>query len=200
LATRGYAVLFPDSPQQVGNPMAEVLKTVLPGVNRVVEMGIADPHRLGVMGFSNGGYSTLALIVQTRQFSAALEIEGMADLIGAYGEMNKAGAAYASALFEHGQDGLGGTPWEVRDKYIENSPICYLDRVSTPLLMVQGDMDSYVAPFLADELFVGMRRLGKEVEYAKYRGEGHDPVTWSYSHQVDLSRRILRWFDTHLRD
>ena len=39
--------------------------------------------------------------------------------MGAYGEMNKAGAAYASALFEHGQDGVGGTPWGVRDRYIE---------------------------------------------------------------------------------
>ena len=77
LATRGYAVLFPHSPQQAGTPMAEVLKTVVPGVNKLVEMGIRGPNRLGVMGFSNGGYSTLALIVQTARFKAAIEIEGM---------------------------------------------------------------------------------------------------------------------------
>jgi len=198
LATRGYVVLFPDSPQRIGDPMSEVLKTIMPGVNRVVETGIADSRRLGVMGFSNGGYTTLALIVQTQQFRAAVEIEGTADLMAAYGEMNKAGAAYATGLFEHGQDGVGGSPWDVRDRYIENSPIYYLDRITTPLLMVHGDADSYIAPFLADELFVGMRRLGKVVEYSRYGSEGHDPVSWSYSHQLDLSHQVLGWFAQHL--
>ena len=74
LATRGYAVLLPDSPQHDGgSPMADLAKTVLPGVNKVIEMGIADPERLGVMGHSGGGYSTLALIVQTKRFKGAVE-------------------------------------------------------------------------------------------------------------------------------
>ena len=64
--------------------------------------------------------------------------------------------------------------------------------------MAHGERDIYVAPFLADELFVGLRRLGKEAEYVKYTGEGHDPVAWSYANQVDLSRRILSWFETHI--
>jgi dipeptidyl aminopeptidase/acylaminoacyl peptidase len=122
----------------------------------------------------------------------------MADLVAAYGEMNNSGFAYASALFEHGQDALGGTPWEVRDKYIENSPIHYLDRVVTPLLLIHGEADLYVAPFLGDEVFVGLRRLGMEAEYAKYAEEGHDPQGWSRTHQDDMCRRIIRWFDTHL--
>jgi len=199
LATRGYAVLFPDSPQHVGTPMADVLKTVLPGVSKVIEMGVADRDRLGVIGFSNGGYSTFALIVQTKRFKAAVEINGPADLVGAYGELNKSGAAYATALFEQGLDALGGTPWEVRERYIENSPIHYLDRVSTPLLILQGEEDVYVSPFLADQAFVGLRRLGKEVEYAKYSGEGHDPMSWSYAHQMDFCRRFIAWFDMYLK-
>jgi dipeptidyl aminopeptidase/acylaminoacyl peptidase len=158
LATRGYAVLFPDSPQGVGSPVMDLLKTVLPGINKVIAMGIADQDRLGVMGHSNGGYSTVALITQTHRFKAAVEIAGLADLIGAYGEMDKAGKSYATGLFEHGQDALGGTPWEEWDKYVENSPLYYLDHVSTPLLMAHGERDIYVAPFLADELFVGLRR------------------------------------------
>lgn len=199
LATRGYAVLYPDSPQNVGSPMVDLLKTVLPGVNKVVEMGIADNDRAAVMGFSNGGFSTMALIVQTTRFKAAVEISGMADLVAAYGEMNRSGSAFATALFEHGQDAVGGTPWEVREKYIENSPIHYLDRIATPLLLIHGDGDMYVAPFLGDEIFVGLRRLGKEAEYAKYAGEGHDVVTWRRANQADACRRIIRWFDDHLR-
>lgn len=198
-ATRGYAVLAPDSPQKLGTPMADLAKTVLPGVNRVIEMGIADPDRLGVMGHSNGGYSTLGLIVQTTRFKAAMEADGMADLIGHYGEMDQSGTAFGTSNLEHGQDALGGTPWEVRERYIENSPVFYLDRVETPLMIVQGSKDLAVPAFLADEVFVDLRRLGKEVQYARYEGEEHGPDYWSYANQVDLCNRIIAWFDRHLK-
>jgi dipeptidyl aminopeptidase/acylaminoacyl peptidase len=197
-ATRGYAVLLPDSPQHVGTPMLDLAKTVLPGVNKVIEMGIADPDRIGVMGHSNGGYSTLSLIVQTKRFKAAVDIDGMGDLIAGYGEMNNGGTAFATSNLEHGQDALGGSPWEVRHRYIENSPIYYLDRVETPLLIVHGSQDQVVGSFLADQVFVGLRRLGKEVEYARYSGEGHSPLYWSYANQVDLCERMIAWFDKHL--
>ncbi|MGB9067646.1 MAG: prolyl oligopeptidase family serine peptidase [Candidatus Acidiferrales bacterium] len=198
-ATRGYAVLLPDSPQEPGTPMADLAKTVLPGVNKVIEMGIADPDRLGVAGQSNGGYSTLALIVQTKRFKAAMEADGFADLIGMYSEMDQAGTAFGTSNLEHGQDGLGGTPWEVGEKFVENSPIYYLDRVETPLLIVHGSNDITVAPFLGDELFVDMRRLGKEVEYAKYEGEDHSSFTWSYPNQVDYCNRMIAWFEKYLK-
>ena len=72
LATRGYAVLYPDVPLQKGTPMQDLAKMVLPGVDRVIEMEIADPERLGVMGHSYGGYCTLGLIAQTTRFKAAI--------------------------------------------------------------------------------------------------------------------------------
>jgi len=59
LASQGYAVLMPDAPVGRTTPMQDLLKTVLPGVDRAIELGIADPDRLGVMGHSYGGYSTL---------------------------------------------------------------------------------------------------------------------------------------------
>jgi len=200
LATRGYAVLLPDSPQLEGTPMLDVAKTVLPGINKVIEMGIADADRLGVMGHSNGGYSVLSLIVQTKRFKAAIELDGTANLVGEYGEMDKDGNAFGSSLLEYGQDALGGTPWQSREKYIENSPIFFLDRVETPLLIVHGTDDSTVAPFLGDEVFVGLRRLGKDVEYTKYEGEGHSPLYWSYANQMDFCNRMIAWFEKYLKD
>jgi len=198
LATRGYAVFFPDAPQHLGTPMADLTKTVLPGVDKVVAMGIADPDRVGIVGHSNGGYSVLSLIVQTQLFRAAIDADGMGDLMGMYGEMNAAGEAFGTSL-ERAFDGLGGTPWEVRERYIENSPVFYLDRVKTPLLIVHGDQDETVSPFLSDEVFVDLRRLGKEVEYAKYVGEGHSPPLWSYANQLDFCNRMIDWFDKHLK-
>ncbi len=168
LATRGYAVLLPDTPLNYGTPMQDIAKTTLPGVDKAIELGIADPDRLGVMGTSYGGYSTLALIVQTTRFKAAISHAGMGNLIGIYGMMSGTGTSAKGGLIEGGQGRMGGTPWEYRERYIENSPIFFLDRIQTPLLIAHGTSDNTVAPFLADEVFVGLRRLGKEAVYAKY--------------------------------
>jgi dipeptidyl aminopeptidase/acylaminoacyl peptidase len=199
LATRGYAVLLPDAPQHVGTPMFDLAKTVLPGVSEVIELGIADPDRLGVMGQSYGGYSTLSLIVQTKRFKAAMVADGYADNLASYGTMNKDGTAYQTAIEEQGQGLMGGTPWQFRDRYIENSPVYYFDRLETPVLILHGANDTTVIPILGDEVFVALRRLGKTVEYVKYEGEDHSPLYWSYANQVDFCNRMVAWFGRYLR-
>lgn len=197
LATRGYAVLLPDSPShEEGTPMADLAKTVLPGVNKVIEMGVADPERLGVMGHSNGGYSTLALIVQTKRFKVAVDMDGSGDFVGAYGAMGKDGTAFGIGSVES-KVTMGGTPWQYRERYVENSPFFYLDRVETPLLIVHVAGDPAVASFLGDQVFVGLRRLRKEVEYAKYEGESHSPS--GYADNLDCYSRVLAWFDKYLK-
>lgn len=197
-ATRGYAVFLPDAPQKLGTPMFDLAKTILPGVNKIIEMGIADPERLGVMGHSYGGYSTLALIVQTNRFKAAIAADGFADVISAYGEMGPHGETFGVSSSEHGQGLMGSSPWEYRERYEENSPFLYLDRVQTPTLLVQGSADEVTAPFLGDQVFVGLRRLNKVVEYAKYENEKHSPLAWSYANQVDLLNRTIAWFNRYL--
>lgn len=198
LATRGYAVLLPDAPQRLGTPLRDLAKSVLPGVNKLVEMGLADPERLGLVGVSYGGYSTLSLLVQTTRFKAAVEVDGYGDLVGSYGEMDQKGASFGVSINEHGQGLMGGPPWEQTMRYIENSPVFFLDRIETPLLIVHGSEDSVVAPFLGDEVFVGLRRLGKEVEYAKYLEEGHGPSGFRFANQVDFCNRMITWFDKYL--
>jgi dipeptidyl aminopeptidase/acylaminoacyl peptidase len=198
-ATRGYAVLLPDTPLHLGTPMLDLAKTVLPGINRVIELGIADPNRIGVMGHSYGGYSTLSLIVQSARFKAAMEADGPGDLIGFYGEMGGGGETYGIPILEEGLGLMGGTPWVFRDRYIENSPLIYLDRVETPLLVVQGSNDRATSAFLGDELFVGLRKLGKPVEYARYEGEDHSPEYWTFENQLDFYTRMISWFDKYLK-
>ena len=105
------------------------------------------------MGHSYGGYTTLSLIVQTDRFKAAISIDGDSDLVGSYGEMEENASAYGVAIAEHGQGAMGGTPWERRDAFIENSPFFYFDRIQTPLLIVQGSKDTAVALFLGDQIF-----------------------------------------------
>jgi dipeptidyl aminopeptidase/acylaminoacyl peptidase len=75
--------------------------------------------------------------------------------------------------------------------------VMYLDRVQTPLMIVQGELDEAVPVFLSDQIFVGLRRLGREVEYRRYAGEGH-----SISHAenlIDYWNAAIRWFGTYVK-
>lgn len=199
-ATRGYVVFLPDiASPKVGNPMSSLVQSILPAINKIIDLGIADPNRMGVMGHSYGGYMVLSFIVQTNRFKAAVARAGIYDLAAAYGYMTRSGATFAPAWAETGQGSMGGTPWEFRERYVENSPFFYLDRVDTPLLLIHGSEDSASSPFNADQLFVGMRRLGKQVEYAKYLGEEHTESGWGYANQIDYLTRVINWLDKHLK-
>lgn len=199
LTTRGYAVLLPDVPQRVGTPMSDIADAVLPALDKAIELGIADPDRLGVTGHSYGGYSTLSLIVQSSRFKAAVSSAGPGNLSSRYGAMRANGVAGSIGWSETGQGRMGGHLWEYRDRYIDNSPLFFLERVETPLLMVHGGIDETVRPSEAEEVFVGLRRLGKPVVYVRYEGEGHWQGTWGRANVVDYWNRMIDWFDTYLK-
>lgn len=198
LATRGYAVFFPETPQRIGTPMRDLVANTNLALDAVVATGIADPDRLGVMGHSYGGYSTIALITQTQRFKGAVMSSGTSDLIGMYGELQDSGLDSWVDWAENGQGAIGGTPWAYRDRYIENSPFFYLDRVQTPLLILHGSADRSVPIFHGGQVFSALRRLGREVEFRKYDGEGH--VLEGRENIVDLWNAVIRWFDGHVKN
>jgi dipeptidyl aminopeptidase/acylaminoacyl peptidase len=196
-ATRGAAVLYPDAPTKVGTEMADILKTIIPGVDKVIQLGIADPDRLGIMGHSWGGYAVLSLIVQTNRFKAALSRSGVGgNLIRFYTVMFQDGSS--PGISETEALKTGGSLWEKRSVFIENSPIFFLDRLRTPILLTHGTADQVSSGF-SDEVFVCLTRLGKEVQYVKYQNEDHYEANWSYAHQLDFLDRVVNWFGQHLQ-
>ena len=195
LASRGYAVFLPDVPAKGETYMRDIASAVLTGVDKVVDLGIADPERLGVTGLSNGGYGVLSLLVQTTRFKAAVDRAGTANVVSLFTQMLDDG----SSVHRGGAIYRSGSLWEKRELYIENSPLFYLDRVQTPLLIIQGTADLQVQRFISDEVFVSLRHLGKEVQYARYQGEGHGPSDWSHANQLDYLERMISWFDTRLK-
>jgi len=170
---------------------------IMPAVDRLVELGIADPARLGIMGRSYGGYSVMAVLVQTQRFKAAIEVCGQTNLFGVYREMDPRGHTWKISWAEEHQGKLRATPWAARERYIENSPFFYLDRVTTPVLIAHGTKDTAVAIEAGDELFMALRRLGKTVEYAKYLGEAH--VITERDNMIDYANRMVEWFDRWLK-
>ncbi len=217
-ATRGYSVLVPDVPVTYGRPLLtdfglagrrsttqmamptplrDVADAVIPGVNKAIDVGIADPNRLGVMGCSYGAWSTVALIVQATRFRAAVaQSGGYYNSPSTYGTLNPDGTTTYTTTSELM---YGGTLWERRDAYIENSPVFYLDRVETPLLITHGTRDPGPQPAGSAELFADLRSLGKEVEYARYADGGHC-ADLKYADQVDIVERTIDWFDSHLKN
>jgi dipeptidyl aminopeptidase/acylaminoacyl peptidase len=208
LSARGYAVLFSSMPLrpegEASDPYMELMKGVLPAVDRAVELGIADPKRLGVMGQSFGGFSTYGLVTQTDRFGAAVALAGLSDFISLYGVFD-ARMRYAEfpqenlfqmKLFESGQTRMGNPPWKDIGRYLRNSPLFYVDRVKTPLMIIQGDMD-YVALQQGEQFFTALYRQGKRAAFVRYWGEGH--VLEGPANIRDMWQRIYGWFDEHLK-
>ena len=198
LASRGYAVFWPDMPLEERDPRRQMPGLVLPAINRLIDLGIADPQRLGLMGNSYGSYCALSLLTQTDRFQVAAISAVYANLTSVYGALDEHGHSKWLGWCESGQFRVGGSLWARRDSYIENSPLFYLDRVTTPLLIGSGTLQAE-EPAQAGEVFSALRRLGQRVELRLYEGMDHAPPIWSEPNHRDFVERAVQWFDTYLK-
>lgn len=197
LASHGYAVFHPSVNLVVGRPGEAWVKGVTSAANRLIDMGIADPDRLGVHGTSYGGYATALLITQTDRFKAAINISGKVNMVSFYTDSPRLGVRNTHAP-ERSQDRVGGTLWEYPERYIEHSAVMRADRIKTPLLNITGDQDPNVPASQSREMYYAMRRLGKEVEWVRYVNGGHRPPN-SEAESIDFEQRILAWYDKYLK-
>ncbi|MDE0638002.1 MAG: sigma-70 family RNA polymerase sigma factor [Candidatus Poribacteria bacterium] len=199
LAARGFAVLGVDVPSRSSESLKKLSEYVLPAVDKVIEMGIADADRLGIKGYGYGGYFTAGLITQTNRFKAAVCGGGFYNLTRIYGNLTKRGRSLGIRWIEGKRSmDIGGSLWEKRQRYIDSSPLFHLDKVETPVLIYSGegfDRDDYTQ---SGELFSGLRRLEKKATFAWYRGEGHIVRYWRPEHRADCWERIIDWFEKHL--
>jgi dipeptidyl aminopeptidase/acylaminoacyl peptidase len=205
-AANGYAVLIPSMPLAAegvaDDPMLRLPNGVLPAVDRIVELGIADPQRIYLMGQSFGGYSTYGLVTQTNRFAAAVSLAGLSNLISLYSQFDARlrytdhanENLFQAALMESAQTRMGSPPWRDLGRYIRNSPVFFVDRVQTPLLIVQGDLD-YVALQQGEEFFMSLYRQGKRARFVRYWGEGH--VLESPANIRDLWKQVFAWFEQY---
>lgn len=190
LAAAGYAVFKPDLPLNDEYPARQIPGLVKAATDRIVALGYADPQRIGLMGNSYGAYTVLSVLTQTHAYRAAIAANGTSDLVRIIGD---GGFSWA----ERGQGRMGGSLWERRQAYLDNSPYYALDRIATPILLVRGGADPMVDGHL-EGTYDGLARLDKRAELRVYPGQGHWPGTWTRQGQRDLARRAIAWFDEHL--
>ena len=193
----GYAVFLPDIKFEVGRPGLSAVKCLVPGVQKLIAMGIADPNAVGLHGHSWSGYQTAFVITQTNIFACAIAGAPVSNMTSAYSGIRWGSGLARQFQYEKAQSRLGASLWENRERYIENSPVFYADKINTPLLIMHGDEDEAVPWYQSIELYLAMRRLGKDCVFLQYRGEPHHPH--KYPNKLDYTIKMKEYFDYHLK-
>jgi dipeptidyl aminopeptidase/acylaminoacyl peptidase len=195
--SNGYLVFEPDIHYETGYPGPSAFKSIVPGVQSIVARGFVDPKGIGIQGQSWGGYQALYIVTQTPLFRAAMTGAPVADMFSAYGGIRWQSGLARAFQYEHTQSRIGGSIWEKPMRYMENSPLFWADRITTPVMIMSNDGDGSVPWYQGIEMFVAMRRLGKEVYLVNYNGDEHNPT--KRANQKDVAMRMQQFFDHHLR-
>ncbi len=195
--SNGYAVFLPDIRFEVGHPGFSATKCLVPGVQKLIDMGIADPKAIGLHGHSWSGYQTAFVVTQTNIFAAAIAGAPVSNMTSAYSGIRWGSGLARQFQYEKSQSRIGGSLWEFPELYIENSPVFFADRIQTPLLIMFGDNDGAVPWYQGIELYLAMRRLGKDCIFLQYRGEPHH--LQKYPNKLDYSIRMKEYFDHYLK-
>lgn len=159
-------------------------RDIMAGVDAMVERGIADPNRLGVMGWSYGGFMTSWVITQTDRFKAASVGAGLPNLISFSGTSDVPGFI---------PDYFGGDYWNRKEAWDLHSPLAYIEGVTTPTLIQHGEADERVPVSQAFELYNALERQGVPSRLVIYPRQPHgirEPKLL-----LDAMRRNLQWFD-----
>lgn len=198
-AAEGYAVFQPNfrGSAGYGNDFAVAnrrdlgggdFRDIMAGVDHLIQLGVADPDRLVIMGGSYGGYMTNWAIGQTDRFKAAISQFGMFSLITSTAN---------SELSRWELEYLGAPYWEDPEIYRQCSPSTFIDRMNTPVLIIHGEGDANTFISNSKEMYHALRQRGVTVEFAHYPREGHG--VREPGHKLDEMRRCLAWFDRYVK-
>lgn len=196
-ASHGYAVFLPDIRFEVGRPGKSAVDALVPGVQKLVDMGVADSGAIGLHGHSWSGYQTAHVVTQTDRFAAAVAGAPVSNMTSAYGGIRLGSGLARQFQYERGQSRIGGSLDAELPKYLENSPVFHARHVNTPLLIQFGDEDEAVPWQQGIELYLALRRLDKDVVFLQYRGEPHHLKR--YANKLDYSIKMKEFFDHHLK-
>jgi dipeptidyl aminopeptidase/acylaminoacyl peptidase len=161
---------------------------IMAGVDEAIRSAPIDPNRLGITGWSYGGYMTMWAVTQTNRFGAAVSGAGLSDWLSYYGE-NK--------IDQWMLPFFGASVYDDPMVYAKSAPITFIKNVKTPTLMVVGDRDGECPPPQSYEFWHALKTLGVPTELVIYPNEGHafaDPA-----HSRDVIERTVAWFNQYLQ-
>ena len=203
LASAGYLVLYinPRGSSTYGQDFVsrvfedwggEDYADQMAAVDRILRRSYVDADRLGIHGYSYGGFMTSWTVGHTDRFKSAIVAAPVTNLVSMYGQTDIA--------VQFGEQQWGGTPFDSFETYVERSPITYAPNVKTPVLLLHGEADIRCPISQSEEYYVALKRLGKQVEFVRFPGgyhgftrSGHPAMARSYHEHV------LEWFERTLR-
>ena len=195
--SNGYVVFNPDIYYKEGYPGESAYNSIMPGISTILNMGFVDKAKIGAQGHSWGGYQVAYLATRTNLFAAIESGAPVVNMISAYGGIRWGTGHNRSFQYEHEQSRIGKTPWESPLRYIENSPIFSMDKVTTPILIMANDKDGHVPWYQGIEYFTSLKRLQKPVWLLNYTGEVHWPQ--KIENKIDFQKRMMQFFDHYLK-
>ena len=196
-ASNGYAVFLPDVRFQVGRPGMSSVKSLVPGVQKLVDLGIADPDAIGLHGHSWSGYQAAYVVTQTDIFAAAVAGAPVSNMTSAYSGIRLGSGLARQFQYEMSQSRIGVSLDRGLPLYLDNSPVFLARYIETPLLIQFGDQDEAVPWQQGIELYLAMRRLEKNVIFLQYREEPHHLK--KYPNKLDYSIKMMEFFDHYLK-
>jgi dipeptidyl aminopeptidase/acylaminoacyl peptidase len=199
LSALGYFVFFPNPRGSYGQgetfTRANIkdfgygdLRDVMAGVDQVLKIAPVDPNRLGITGWSYGGYMTMWTVTQTNRFKAAVAGAGIANWQSYYGQ---------NSIDEWMIPYFGASVYDDPTVYEKSSPITFIKQVKTPTLVVVGERDGECPSPQSYEFWHALKALGVPTELVVYVGEGH--MFRQPDHKRDVIQRTLEWFTKYLQ-
>ena len=203
--SRGYLTMMPDVHFRTGNSHSDMLECVEAATRKVIEMGYADPKRIGVNGHSYGGEGAAYIGTQSKMFAAVGMGAGVTDLYNdfflnwgwAYSYQGGSGAN-AFDYYIYGQGRWGFTPYDQPEKYRSESALVHAGKASQPILIMHGTSDPTVGFNQAVTFYNALRYHGKKAYLLAYPGEGHG--LRGLGNRKDLTTRFFQFFDHYLKD
>jgi dienelactone hydrolase len=195
----GYFLLEPDIVFKPRDPGISVVDCVTSAVKKVIQLGVVDPRKIGIMGHSWGGFDSTYLATHTTDFfAAAVAGAPITDLVSNYGNHHWSSGIAETDHIETGQQRMEVPLYEDLQAYIRNSAVFGVQNMNTPLLIEVGDSDGTVFYHQGVELYNIARRAKKNVVLLEYAGEDHG--LRKKANQIDYQRRIFAWFGHYLKD
>jgi dipeptidyl aminopeptidase/acylaminoacyl peptidase len=199
LSSHGYFVFYPNPRGSYGQgetfTRANVkdfgygdFHDILTGIDEIVRTLPVDNNRIGITGWSYGGYMTMWAVTQTNRFRAAVSGAGLANFQSYYGQND---------IDEWMIPYFGASVYDDPAVYAKSSPITFIKNVKTPTLLLVGERDGECPAPQSREFWHALKTLGVETQLVIYPGEGHSFL--NPQHRQDIMDRMIAWFDRYLK-